>query len=164
MRAYRHSVYSHINVWRINCIWHLPELCGWGAWVSLFATICVWASDYCWCKTGRHFLFLLWSNFWQNLCMVGELQDPAAARLIFMTVAALGAELCCQKLSGSLPQWADSGFTYFFFAVDSPTYASGANNASITESTVLTNVTVQVSSSHIVWFSRYNCISAFIQA
>ena len=41
----------------------------------------------------------------QEFCTIGKLQDPAAARLIFVVVAALGVEGCiAEMLSGSLPQ------------------------------------------------------------
>ena len=63
---------------------------------------------------GRRFLLPFWSNSREDFNTVGKLQDPAAARLTFVPVAALCAEGCCRKLIGLLHQWLDSGFTYFF--------------------------------------------------
>ena len=37
------------------------------------------------------------------------MQDPAAAQLTFVTVAALGLRGVAENLSGPLPQWSDSG-------------------------------------------------------
>ena len=63
------------------------------------------------CIFGRRFLFLLWNILRQDFCTIGKLQDPAAARLTFVVVAALGVEGCRCMLSGSLPQWSDSKFS-----------------------------------------------------
>ena len=53
---------------------------------------------------GRRFLLPFRNNSRQDFTTVGKLQDPAAARLIFVPVAALGAEGCCLKLSKLLHQ------------------------------------------------------------
>ena len=58
----------------------------------------------------RRFLFLHWSILRHDFCTVRKLQDPAAACLIFVVVAASSAEGCRWMLSGSLPQWSDSKF------------------------------------------------------
>ena len=71
------------------------------------------------CIFGRRFLFPFRSNSRQDYRTVGKLQDPAAARLIFVIVAALGANGCCRKLSGIAPsmigQW-----VYVFFRLGQP--------------------------------------------
>ena len=40
----------------------------------------------------------------QDFRTVGKMHDPAAARLVFVTVIALDAEAFCRKLSGLLVQ------------------------------------------------------------
>ena len=57
------------------------------------------------CIFGRRFL---WSILRQDFCTIRKLQDLAAARLIFVVVAALDTEGCCCNVEWLLPQWLDS--------------------------------------------------------
>ena len=82
-------------------------------------------------------------QLWQDFRTVGKMQDPAAARLVFVTVVALGAEGFAEiewVAQSMIGQW-----IYVVFAVDTQSYAIGQQHQYLWNLEVLTNVTVQVS-------------------
>ena len=99
-----------------------------------------------------------WIRWREYFCTVGRMQDPAAAHLVFVTVVALGAEGFCRKLSGFLNQWSDSGFIFH------RRHPKVRNRPTILVSLESTGPNSCVSSLCVVWFSRYNCFSAFTRA
>ena len=66
---------------------------------------------------ARYYTHLLYNSTY----IIGKLQDPAAARLTFVVVAALGVEECRCMLSGSLPQCRTINFRSFSLWTPQPT-------------------------------------------